>query len=44
MFILIGFLLAGILWIANIFLSILAAVAASKGEQYRYPLTLRLIN
>ncbi|HEY0268083.1 MAG TPA: DUF4870 domain-containing protein [Methyloradius sp.] len=44
MFILIGFLMAGILWIANIILCILAAVSASKGEQYQYPFTLRLIN
>lgn len=44
MVILIGFLLAGILWVANIVLCILAAIAASKGEEYRYPFTLRLIN
>lgn len=44
MYILIGFLLAGILWVANIVLCILAAIAASKGEEYRYPFTLRLIN
>jgi uncharacterized Tic20 family protein len=43
-FILIGFLLMGIIWLANIILSILAAVAVSKGESYQYPLTLRLIN
>lgn len=44
MYILIGFLLAGILWVANIVLCILAAIAASKGEEYHYPFTLRLIN
>jgi uncharacterized Tic20 family protein len=43
-FILIGFLLMGILWLTNIVLSIVAAVAASKGEDYRYPFALRLIN
>ncbi len=43
-FILIGFLLMGIIWLANIILSILAAVAVSKGESYQYPFTLRLIN
>jgi uncharacterized Tic20 family protein len=43
-FILIGFVLIGILWLTNIILSILAAVAASKGENYQYPFTLRLIN
>ncbi len=43
-FILIGFLLIFLVWLANIIFSILAAVAASKGENYRYPLSLRLIN
>lgn len=43
-FILIGFVLIGVLWLANIIFSIMAAVAASKGESYRYPLALRLIN
>lgn len=43
-FILIGFVLMWILWLVNIILSILAAVAASKGEDYRYPFALRLIN
>lgn len=42
--ILIGFVLMGIIWLANIILSILAAIAASKGEDYQYPFTLRLIN
>ena len=43
-FILVGFLLIGVLWLANIILSIMAAVATSKGESYRYPFALRLIN
>lgn len=42
--ILIGFVLMGIIWLANIILCIIAAVAASKGEYYRYPFALRLIN
>ena len=42
--ILIGFLLMGIIWLANIVLCIVAAIATSKGETYRYPFTLRLIN
>jgi uncharacterized Tic20 family protein len=42
--ILIGFVLMGIIWLANIIFCIIAAVAASKGEYYRYPFTLRLIN
>ena len=43
-FILIGFVLIGVLWLANIIFSIMAAVATSKGESYRYPIALRLIN
>ncbi|MCB5190175.1 DUF4870 domain-containing protein [Methylobacillus arboreus] len=43
-YILIGFLLAGFLWLANLVLCVLAAITASKGEEYRYPFTLRLIN
>ena len=42
--ILIGFLLMGIIWLANIVLCIVAAIATSKGETYRYPFALRLIN
>jgi uncharacterized Tic20 family protein len=42
--IVIGFVLMGIIWLANIILCIIAAVAASKGEYYRYPFALRLIN
>jgi len=42
--ILIGFALMGVVWLGNIVLCILAAVAASKGEHYRYPFALRLIN
>lgn len=44
MFILIGFLLVAVVWLVNIVLCIVAATHASKGENYRYPLTLRLIN
>lgn len=42
--ILVGLALIPIIWITNIILSILAAVATSKGETYRYPICLRLIN
>ena len=42
--VLIGFLLYPIIWVINIIFCIIAAVAASKGELYRYPLCLRLIN
>lgn len=43
-FILIGFIFMGIIWLANVVLCIIAAISSSKGEQYRYPFTLRLIN
>ncbi len=43
-FVLIGFVLIGILWFANIVLCIFGAISSSKAETYRYPLTLRLIN
>ncbi len=42
--ILVGFLLLGFIWFANVILCILAAVAASKGEHYQYPFSLRLIS
>ncbi len=42
--ILVGLALIPIIWIANIILCILAAIATSKGETYRYPVCLRLIN
>jgi uncharacterized Tic20 family protein len=42
-FILIGLLLMPLLWIANLVFCILAAIAASKGENYRYPFALRLV-
>ncbi|MDP3679018.1 MAG: DUF4870 domain-containing protein [Methylotenera sp.] len=43
-FILIGFLFMLIIWVINIVFCIIAAISTSKGENYRYPLTLRLIN
>ncbi len=43
-FVLIGVVLLGVVWLANIILSLLAAIAVSKGEDYRYPFALRLIN
>lgn len=42
--ILIGFVFMAIIWLANVVLCIIAAIATSKGETYRYPFTLRLIN
>jgi len=44
MWILIGFVLSPLIWVANIVFCIIAAIATSKGETYRYPLALRLIN
>lgn len=42
--VLIGFILIPIIWILNVVFCIIAAIASSKGETYRYPLCLRLIN
>lgn len=43
-FVLVGFLLLGLIWLFNIVICIMAAISSSKGENYRYPFTLRLIN
>jgi len=37
-------LLLGLIWLFNIVFCIIAAISTSKGENYRYPFTLRLIN
>jgi len=42
-FVLIGIPLLIAIWIADVVLVILAAVAASKGTAFRYPLILRLV-
>src|SRR5690606_7808078 len=42
--ILIGALLNLLLWIVCIIFSIIAGLAANKGEDYRYPFAIRLIN
>lgn len=41
--ILIGFLLIPVLLLVNLVFCVLAAVAASKGSGYRYPVCLRLV-
>jgi uncharacterized Tic20 family protein len=41
--VLIGILLVPIVFILNFVFCIVAAVSASKGKAYRYPLTLRLV-
>ena len=43
MWILIGFALVPLIYIANLVLCILGAVAASKGQLYRYPFAIRLV-
>lgn len=42
--VLIGIMLIPIIWLANIVFCIIAAISTSKGETYRYPFCLRLIN
>jgi uncharacterized Tic20 family protein len=44
MVLLIGFFLMWLVWLANVILCIVAAVKTSKGEEYRYPFSLRLIS
>ena len=43
-FLLVGLLLLPLIWLANLLLCIVAAVKVSKGENFRYPVALRLIN
>lgn len=43
-FIAIGFLLYPVIWIGNLVFCILAGVASNKGEDYRYPVSIRLIS
>jgi uncharacterized protein len=42
--ILIGLIFFPIIWVLNIVFCIVAAISTSKGETYRYPFALRLIN
>lgn len=41
--ILIGFILFPVVWLADLILVIIAAVAANEGKRYRYPLIFRLV-
>ena len=43
-FLLVGFFLVPVLMVLGIVLPIIAAVAANKGEMYRYPLTINFFN
>lgn len=42
--VLIGFILMPLIWLLNVVFCIIAAISSSKGETYRYPFCLRLIN
>ena len=42
-FLCVGFILLAVAGIANIVFSIMACIAASKGERYRYPASIRLV-
>ena len=42
--VLIGFILIPLIWLLNVVFCIIAAISSSKGETYRYPFCLRLIN
>ena len=43
-FVLIGFFLLGALALFDIIITIVAAIAASNGQQFRYPLTIRFLS
>ena len=43
-FVLIGFVLMPVLWIGALVFEIMAAVAASRGEWYRYPINIRMVS
>jgi uncharacterized Tic20 family protein len=43
-FVVIGLLLVPLVWVVNIIFSIMGAMSASKGQGYRYPFAIRLIN
>lgn len=42
--VLIGLIFFPVIWVLNIVFCIIAAISTSKGETYRYPFCLRLIN
>ncbi len=44
MLVLIGFVTFFVVWIAAIALSIMATVAANRGEWYRYPISIRMVS
>ena len=42
-FLCIGFLLMPVVWIVDLIFCIIAAVKTSRGEEYRYPMTIRFV-
>jgi len=42
-FICIGFILMPVVWIVDLIFCIMAAVSASRGQEYRYPVNIRFI-
>jgi uncharacterized Tic20 family protein len=44
MFVLIGFILLPVVALATLIMTIVGAIRANNGEQYRYPLTIRFVN
>jgi uncharacterized Tic20 family protein len=42
--IVVGYFILAAVWIVNIIFSIMAAVAANKGEWYSYPLTIKFVS
>jgi uncharacterized Tic20 family protein len=44
MFVCIGFVTAVVVWIMNLVFPIIAAVAANRGEWYRYPINIRMVS
>jgi uncharacterized Tic20 family protein len=42
--IVIGFFLLAVVWVISIVFMIIAAVAANRGEYYKYPLSIAFVN
>ncbi|WP_214414301.1 DUF4870 domain-containing protein [Sphaerisporangium fuscum] len=42
--VIIGFLLMLVVWVGSLILMIMAAVAANRGENYRYPMNIRFVS
>ena len=43
-FLLVGFLILAATWVLNIVFSIIAAVSASRGEFYTYPIAIKFVS